>query len=130
MPNYNDFFGELGVPVEYVGKSKPSVGVTLGQSGGKTIVKGIRSGSAAEDAGLSVNDEIIGCNGLRADKKSLEDFFVTLNVGDEIQLLISRDQELYSIAVTVTPYEKPRFKYTYDAADLNKLGEFWLRKDN
>ena len=130
MPNYNDFFGELGVPVEYVGKSKPSVGVTLGQSGGKTIVKGIRSGSAAEDAGLSVNDEIIGCNGLRADKKSLEDFFVTLNVGDEIQLLISRDQELYSIAVTVTPYEKPRFKYTYDAADLNKLGKFWLRKDN
>ncbi len=131
MPDYNEFFSDLGLTVTYVGKKKPSVGVTLRQSGGKTIIQSVRRGSAAEDAGLSVNDEIIGCNGLRADKKSLESFFVSLLTDDEIQLLISRDQELFSLAVKITPYEKPRFNYTYTKDDqLNKLGKYWLRKDN
>ncbi|MFT5858792.1 MAG: putative metalloprotease with PDZ domain [Flavobacteriaceae bacterium] len=128
MPNYHDFFGDLGLTVNYVGEKKASVGVRLSQSSGKTIISGIRRGSAAEDAGLSVNDEIIGCNGLRASKKSLEDFFKSVSVGDEIQLLISRDQELYSLTVDVTAYEMPRFNYSYtEGKELNKLGKYWLR---
>lgn len=128
MPNYHDFFGDLGLTVTYVGEKKASVGVSLSQTGGRTVISAIRRGSAAEDAGLSVNDEIIGCNGLRSDKSSLEGFFKSLKVGDEIQLLISRDQELYSLTLNVTSYEKPRFNYSYtERKELNKLGKHWLR---
>ena len=88
----------------------------------------VRRGSAAEDAGLSVNDEIIGCNGLRVDKSSLEGFFATLFVGDEIELLISRDQQLYAISLTVTPYEKPKFEIeSKPEGKTESLYNYWLR---
>jgi predicted metalloprotease with PDZ domain len=130
IPDYAEIFDGLGVDITYNGSSKPNVGVSLSESGGKTTVGGIRRNSAAEDAGLSVNDEIIGVNGLRADKKSLEEFFQTVNVGDEMNLLIARDQELYSIVITVTAYERPSFKYEYTGdTKPNKLSDYWLRSD-
>ncbi|NVK64060.1 MAG: M61 family metallopeptidase, partial [Flavobacteriales bacterium] len=130
IPDYKSIFEAVGVNVEYIGLPEPSVGVTLSESGGKTIVKGIRRGSAAEEGGLSVNDEIIGCNGLRVDKRSLEQFFDSLNNGDEIELLISRDQQLYSVTIQVTPYEQPKFSYelTNDSkSKTQKLSDYWLR---
>lgn len=131
IPDYKTVFEPLGIKVDYTGKPKANVGASLKSSGGKAIVSSIRRGSAAEDAGLSVNDEIIGCNGLRADKASLDNFFKTVAVGDEIELLISRDQQLYSISVKVTAYEKPSFKY--ELMDMSgktlKLNDYWLRKN-
>ncbi len=128
IPDYKSIFEAVGVNVEYIGLPEPSVGVTLSESGGKTIVKGIRRGSAAEEGGLSVNDEIIGCNGLRVDKRSLEQFFDSLNNGDEIELLISRDQQLYSVTIQVTPYEQPKFSYELtNDSKTQKLSDYWLR---
>jgi len=129
IPDYNAQFSPIGLTVNYVGESKPSVGLSLSQSGGKTIVKGIRSNSAAEDAGLSVNDEIIGFNGLRADKSSLDSYFKGVETGEKINVLFSRDDELFSVEITVTEYERPKFKYEIASKEkTNDLFEFWLRK--
>ena len=129
IPDYNAQFSPIGLNVNYVGESKPSVGLSLSQSGGKTIVKGIRSNSAAEDAGLSVNDEIIGFNGLRADKSSLDSYFKGVETGEKIDVLFSRDDELFSVEITVTEYERPKFKYEIASEEkTNDLFEFWLRK--
>lgn len=130
IPDYNSIFSPVGVNVTYVGKPQPSVGVALRESGGKTIIYRVRSNSSAEDAGLSVNDEIIGCNGFRADKKSLETLFKSAELGQKINLLISRDQELFSIDVVVRPYEQPKFNYKVNPTSSNeKLLNFWLRVD-
>lgn len=130
IPDYNSIFSPVGVNVTYVGKPQPSVGVALRESGGKTIIYRVRSNSSAEDAGLSVNDEIIGCNGFRADKKSLETLFKSAELGQKINLLISRDQELFSIDVVVKPYEQPKFNYKVNPTSSNeKLLNFWLRVD-
>lgn len=128
IPDYKSIFEAVGLAVEYIGEPEPSVGVTLGESGGKTVVKGIRRGSAAEEGGLSVNDEIIGCNGLRVDKRSLEQFFDSVDNGEEMELLISRDQQLYSVSIQVTPYEQPKFSYELtNNSKTQKLSDYWLR---
>ncbi|MDG1332426.1 MAG: hypothetical protein P8P74_08850 [Crocinitomicaceae bacterium] len=128
IPDYKTIFAAVGLTVEYVGKPEPSVGVSLRESGGKVTVSGIRRGSSAEDGGLSVNDEIIGCNGLRADKRSLESLFNSVDVGNELELLIARDQELYSITIGVSTYEKPKFSYELsNDKKTQKLSDFWLR---
>jgi len=130
IPDYNEIFSQVGLNVNYVGKSIPSVGVSFRQSGGKVLIRGIRSGSAAEDAGLSVKDEIIGCNGIRVDKASLESFFAALKIGEEVNILFAREDQLYSTDIVVTAYEKPKFEYQQTTdKPTQKLFDYWLRAE-
>lgn len=130
IPDYNAQFSPIGLNVAYIGRSEPSVGLTLTQSGGKTIVKGIRANSAAEDAGISVNDEIIGFNGLRADKSSFDAYAKNVEKGERINILLSRDNELFSVDIFVTEYEQPKFKYEIsENQKTSHLFEYWLRKN-
>ena len=102
--------------------------MTLSYSQGKTIVKTIRNHSSAEQAGISVNDEIIGCNGIRANKKSLDIYVSTVELGDEIDILFARDEQIFSTTVIVGTYEKPKFQYIIeDNMKTNKLSNYWLR---
>ena len=125
VPDYNEQFAPLGLKVNYVGKAKPSVGITMSNSGGKLIVKGIRSNSAAEDAGISVNDEIIGCNGFRVEKNAFDAFINGSVAGDIMSVLYSRDNQLYSTEIEVKDYESPRFDFTIIEGEF---APFWLRK--
>jgi predicted metalloprotease with PDZ domain len=91
----------------------------------------VRRGSAAEDAGISVNDEIIGCNGYRVDQKSLEATMNALNENDDIELLVSRDEILFSVRVNMTTYTRPQFKLSVDEQfPKQDLLNYWLRVEN
>ncbi len=128
IPDYKALFAKIGLDVKYAGQPLPSIGIGMKDSGGKTIVTSVRSGSAAEEAGISVNDEIIGCNGIRADKASLESYFSNLRTGEIIDLLFAREDQLFSTEVKVTTYEQPRFDYEISKATTkNKLYNYWLR---
>ncbi len=128
IPDYESIFDPIGLDVKYTGTPKPSVGLRLKSSGGKTLVAGVRRGSSAENAGLSVNDEIIGLNAMRISKGGMEDFMKSVRTGDEFSVLIARDQQLYSIDVLVEDYEQPRFdvKLSNDSK-TQKLQDYWLR---
>jgi predicted metalloprotease with PDZ domain len=122
-------FKKVGLQVDETGVARPSFGASLRQDGGKVIVRGVRAGSAAEQSGLSVNDEIIGCNGFRIDQAALEQFAGGLSSGEQFSLLISRDEVLMNLSVTITDYFKPQFtfKKTTDSQG-EKLRNYWLRK--
>ena len=124
----NEILGEIGVNVEAIGMTKPSFGAAFRQDGGKVIVRSIRSGSAAENAGLSVNDELIGCNGFRVNQSSFEDFVNGLGAGESFTILVSRDEILYELIVKMTNYTKPQYQFKL-SADQNKikLKNYWLR---
>ena len=126
IPPYEDVFGKVGVDVQDVSSSYPDFGAGLVNSGGKTVIKSIRSNSAAEDAGLSVNDEIIGCNGYRVSKGDVESVMKSLNEGDEIDLLISRDEILFSVEFMMTNRFKPKY-YLNINNENTKLLNYWLR---
>jgi predicted metalloprotease with PDZ domain len=128
IPDYNSIFGKVGMNVEYVGISVPSFGASLNQSGKAVTIKTVRSGSAAENAGLSPNDEIIGCNGLRVNQDDLEQLIGTLNSGETLNLLISRDDVLLEIKVTISDYERPKFKFSAGSGVKEiRLRDYWLR---
>ncbi len=126
IPPYAAIFGEMGVDVEDASSTFPDFGAALSNSGGKTIIKSIRSNSAAEDAGLSVNDEIIGCNGYRVDRSDIEGVMRGLEEGEELQLVISRDDILFSVDFIMTNRFKPKF-FLNKTNDKTKLFNYWLR---
>ena len=104
VPDYNSIFSKVGLNVQYIGVAKPSFGATVAQEGNKTIVRAVRSSSAAEEAGISVNDEIIGCNGFRVDQGAFEGMVGSANVNDVLDILISRDELLLELKVRITSY--------------------------
>ena len=126
IPPYAAIFGEMGVDVEDASSTFPDFGAALSNLGGKTIIKSIRSNSAAEDAGLSVNDEIIGCNGYRVDRSDIEGVMRGLEDGEELQLVISRDDVLFSVDFIMTNRFKPKF-FLNKTNDKTKLLNYWLR---
>ena len=74
------------------------------------MVKGIRAGSAAETAGLSVGDEIIAADGIRVNNSAVESYVGSLGEGETCKLLIARDDVLLELTVQMTLYERPSFK--------------------
>ncbi len=130
IPDYNSIFAPIGLQIEYVGRPKPNVGLSVSNAGGKTIIRGIRSGSAGEEAGLSVNDEIIGVNGIRVDKSSLDAYFKSVEEGEIIDVLFARDDQLFSTEIKVTTYERPRFQFEMKPSERNEhLFSYWLKSD-
>jgi predicted metalloprotease with PDZ domain len=127
-PPFNDILGAIGIDVESVGPAKPNFGAALRQDGNKVVVRSIRSGSAAENMGLSVNDEVIGCNGFRVDQSSFETFLASLELGSEITILVARDELLFELSGNMTLYNKPQFQFKLSPdANKVKLLEYWLR---
>jgi len=125
-PDFNAYFSKIGLNVYYSGKSVPSFGAVTAQEGGKTIVKSVRSGSAAEDAGISVGDEIIGCNGLRTDQQTLDNFISSLKVGEYLDLTVAREEILFNLQAKMTSYEKPSFRLEMMSPSNEKF-YYWLR---
>lgn len=131
VPNYDEVFSSIGMKVNYAGFSKVSAGVSLSDSGGKVTIRSIRSNSPIEEAGLSVNDEIIGANGIRVTQASLKSFFAGMSTGDVMEILFARGDELFSTELVMTEYEKPRYEYSKIEGndDLERLFNYWLRTE-
>lgn len=127
IPDYNKYMSPLGIHVEYVGTPTADAGISVRSSGGKVVVTRIRSGSAAETAGISVNDEIIGCNGYRVDAPMFEGMLAGLPVGQSVEVLFAREDQLFSTELVMTSYERPRFEFGRIAGE-DKLYDYWLRK--
>lgn len=128
IPPYNEIFREIGFGAEYTGIATPSFGASLRQDGGNLIVRSIRAGSSAEDAGLSVNDEILAYGDFRADQKGLEARIAEMKEGDELELLVSRDDRLMKLMVMISLYEKPSFHFIPMKNEPQKdLLNYWLR---
>lgn len=129
IPNYKEVFGKIGMDVTYTGKAVTSFGASLSQEGGTCIVKGIRAGSAAETAGLSVGDEIIGVDGMRVDNSAVESYIGGLGEGETCKILVARDEVLLELTLQMSLYERPAFKLEPNGNSKNKL-DYWLRSTN
>lgn len=128
IPDYKAIFAQVGITVDYTGISKPSFGASFSQTNGKTMVKSVRTNSAAENAGLSVNDEVIGLNGYRVDATDLEAAFAGMVSGDQISLLVSRDEVLLELKAVMTNYERPTYRMSLDPNEKTlKLRNYLLR---
>lgn len=128
IPDYKSLFEKVAVKAVYNGQRKPSFGVTFSNDG-SCIIKAIRSNSAAENAGLNVNDEVIGINGFKVNSSNIESFILGHKPGQTFNVLISREDLLIEIVCTMADYERKSFKLSLDDYNMNlENRNFWLRK--
>lgn len=125
--DYAKYFKPLGLNITLNEDPRIAFGVNTSDENGKLIVKSVIAGSEAEKAGVSPNDEIISFNGFRVSQASFTDYLSGLNVGSEFVLIISRDDLLMVIEAQMGILESTRYFFDFDAK--NKLGTYWLRKD-
>lgn len=130
VPNYADIFSSVGVKVEYTGQKKTALGIGYNKDNNNAIIKSVRVNSAAENGGLSVNDEIIGFNGFRINGSSLEASLSALKPNQDFNLLIARDEILMDLPLKMGEYEQISYKLTPDnTSDKINLYSQWLKKD-
>ncbi len=123
---YKDFYGPVGLNVQDITTNNPSFGASVREEGGKVMVKSVRFGSSAEEAGISVGDEIIGCNGYRVDQSMFEGMMSGMSNFESCEILVAREEQLFSVKATIKPYKKPQFLLTKSSANEKRL-HYWLR---
>lgn len=123
---YKEFYGPVGLNVQDVTTNNPSFGASVREEGGKVMVKSVRFGSSAEDAGISVGDEIIGCNGYRVDQSMFEGMISGMSSFESCEILVAREEQLFSVKAIIKPYKKPQFLLTKSSANEKRL-HYWLR---
>lgn len=125
---YNDYLSPLGIEVSESASIKPVFGATVAEEDGKVLVKSIRSGSAAEDAGISVNDEIIACAQYRVDKAMIDGIMNSAEINDEFELTLSRDKLIRKVNVKITGQKRVSYLFNHYPADATlPLYNYWLR---
>ncbi len=127
--DYNTYFSKVGLSVFNSGSTEPFFGTSLADESGKLIVKRVQPGSAAEDAGVSVNDEILAVNGFRASQKGFSDYLGKLVVGEKFKLLVSRDDVLMELNASMGEITKALYQpMLADGDKAQRLFEVWLRE--
>jgi len=127
--DYNNYFSKVGLAVTNLGSTEPFFGTSLADESGKLIVKRVQSGSAAEDAGVSANDEILAVNGFRASQKGFSDYLGKLVVGEKFKLLVSRDDVLMELNASMGEITKAMYRpMLADGDKVQRLFEVWLRE--
>jgi len=131
--DYNQYFNPLGYHLTDLNEQNQSLslGVKTANNDTRIIVKGVDRHSGAWKAGLNVNDEIIGVNGLRLDPngRELEHILNDSTAGDVIEMLVARDGILKKIDVTIQYSDKKALviQPLLDRSEEQiRLGNIWL----
>ncbi len=128
--DYQKFFKGVGIKfMDTTEKGEPYLGVRTSNQNGKLIVNTVYSGSAAEEYGISVNDEIIAVNGFRVDNAMFNYYLSTFNIGDEFEVVLSRDQIIKTYNIKMGERSPKRFKYALKLdSKTRKNYTYWLRQ--
>lgn len=122
--DYATIFGYADMKVESMINTSPSLGMSLKSN--NTIRTVYREGSAYE-GGLNVNDEVLAINGFRVNGNA-HDFIADKNVGDKIDVLISRDNIIQTISFPLKEKGSTRYYIFSDTEKKNAVFNKWLTK--
>ena len=129
--DYAKFFGGVGIDFSNQNENSDSVPHLGAKVSGGMIITSVESGSAAEEYGLSVNDEIIAINGYRVNKSGFDKMMSRLVEVDEFKVMLSRDNIIKTYTVKMGGKNSQKYRYTPNFKDdaQKKLYQYWLRED-
>ncbi len=119
--DYKTLFGYAGLTVETVVNKDPSLGI----SEANNKIRRVYRGSSAYLGGLNVNDEILAFDGFRVDG-NIKEFIDAKKVGDEISLLISRDNIIQTIKFPLLEKGSTGYFLLNDSEKKNSVHQKWL----
>lgn len=106
-------------------------GVTAGTTGGRIVVTRLQRGTAAYDAGLNVDDEILAVNGYRVRAEQWPSRLDNYKAGDTVELLVARRDKLMTLKMPIVADEAKSWALEVkpDASDEQKAHlKSWLRE--
>jgi len=108
---------------------KLMLGAQTYDQNGRTMIRGVVTGSPAYDAGLDIGDEILAVNGKRVRNSELQERLGDFKAGDKVRITIFRDDTMRDFEVTLRLQEVPSYKIskTTNPTPLQKaIYESWL----
>ncbi len=114
--DYTQFLSLAGLNIEkkVVEEDKISLGLSLSDSGGKTVVKRVTKNSPGWKYGINVDDEIIAVDGFRVNSSEIKKILRNKEFGEQISVLVSRDNILKTLKVTLEETDSFYFHITQD----------------
>ncbi|PVH23909.1 M61 family metallopeptidase [Sphingobacterium corticibacter] len=133
--DYNSYFNRVGYElIDQLADNKTlSLGIRTVNNDTRIYIKGVDRNSTAWKAGLNVNDEILGINGVRMDPagRELEIAIQQGSLGQSIDVLIARDGIIRTISTPLGYSDKKSLvvQRRENTSDLEqKLGRIWLKR--
>lgn len=109
LPDFKTIFGAIGITVEDVSKAELSAGIV---EGGNGVLRFVRSGSAAEKAGLSPYDFITTIDGNTVSAGQAGRILGAVKKGESVKVSFLRDGVLLETIFTGEEYTKQTFKFS------------------
>jgi predicted metalloprotease with PDZ domain len=119
--DYKTLFDYVGLTVDVIENNDVSLGVS---SSGNKITK-VNRGSSAYEGGLNVNDEILAIDGYRV-HNDISDYILGRPLGDEVSILISRDDIIQTIILPLLARGSKRYFIFNEAEKKNGYHKKWL----
>ncbi len=105
------------------------LGVSARMQNGKPVIGLVIAGSPAEDAGLSIGDELVALNGTRVEAADLQSRIAALAAGDTVRLSVFRSNQLREFTVVLRPIPVPAYRLEKVEHPTNlqrRIFETWL----
>lgn len=129
--DYDRYLGYSGLKLvpKKVEAGAGFLGIRVKDDSGRTVVVTVLASSAAENASVSANDEILGINGIRMDKSKLAYYVPGLKPGEEVSLSVARQGAMIELQGRLS--EKPPLEYRIEkkseaSEDERKFFASWL----
>ena len=103
--DFAKFLGYAGLEVveKKHAHGAPDLGITVVPSGERSIIRRVTAGSAAQAAGLELDDELLALNGRRVRSNDLNDRLKDYKPGDRVKLTVFREEQLREFEVKLAP---------------------------
>ena len=131
--NYNAALTAAGLELRTGGDSaqgeRPFLGATLDQSGDRLTVRSVRSGTAAYEQGLNVNDQIIALDGVRVNRDLFNALIGAKHPGDVIHLTLFRNDDLRTLDIKLGGRRDATYKIVQSASptdEQKRIYQSWL----
>lgn len=124
--DYATYFGYAGLSIQdqAAQNNEPYLGASASLKEGQLTIVYVARNSPAWDGGLNVNDEIIAVNGNRV--SDIDKTIATKTPGDKIEFLISRDNLIKTIDISVA--KNPNNKFVIQPKEDATPAQIALRK--
>lgn len=109
----------------------PVVGILLSNSNGRVYINNVLSGSSADDAGLSTDDEIIAIDGIKSEYNTIEKRLKELKAGEKVKLTVFKQNKLIDIILTLQDRKIANYyieKVSNPGVLQRSIYESWLGK--
>lgn len=127
IPDFKSILGKIGIQVVETPSQLPNAGISVGGGG---EIRYVRSNSAAEEAGLSPNDEILAVNGFRTKGSNAQSMLDGLAIGEKATVLYARDNVIQTCEITGKAYHKISYGFSLpeNASNNNLIRAFFRAK--